>query len=224
MNHHLLAALPVSPAGLLAFGLTALVIIVAPGPSVLFVVGRALAHGRTVAIASALGGTLGSLALCGLVVSGLGTLIAASAVVFTTAKVIGAIYLCYLGIQAIRHRRRLSIGGTRAFPAQERGVVLRSARQGFVVGVSNPKTLVFFGAVLPQFVDAGRGHPATQMAVFALLFCMLAALSDSVWALAAGTARNWFARSDRRLRAVGGAGGVAMIGLGVGLAVTGRAD
>jgi threonine/homoserine/homoserine lactone efflux protein len=84
--------------------------------------------------------------------------------------------------------------------------------------------MVFFAAVLPQFVDRDSGHVAAQMLLLGLVFNMIALASDSVWGLAASTARDWFARSPRRLAAVGGAGGVAMIGLGVTVAATGRKD
>jgi threonine/homoserine/homoserine lactone efflux protein len=96
--------------------------------------------------------------------------------------------------------------------------------EGFAVGVTNPKSIVFFAAVLPQFVDRGQGHVAAQMLFLGLVFDVIAVISDSVWGLIAGTARNWFARSPRRLAVVGGVGGLTMIGLGITVAVTGRKD
>ena len=93
-----------------------------------------------------------------------------------------------------------------------------------VVGATNPKVLVLFVALLPQFTDPAGGSPATQMLVLGLLFAVLAATLDSVWGLAAGAARDWFATSPARLRRVGGAGGLMMIGLGATLALTGRRD
>jgi threonine/homoserine/homoserine lactone efflux protein len=101
---------------------------------------------------------------------------------------------------------------------------LRAARQGVLVGLTNPKAAVFFGAILPQFVDRTRGHVPLQMVVFATMFSTMALVCDSLWGVAAGTARDWFARSPRRLAVVGGAGGLAMVGLGLGIAVTGRTD
>lgn len=207
-------------AHLLGFSAAAMVLILAPGPSVLFVVGRALSYGRTVAVASALGGTLGSFVLAGLVAVGLGTVIAASAVIFLALKVIGGLYLCYLGIQALRRRGDLAIEVPDREPG--RSAHLAAARQGFVVGLTNPKTLIFFAAVLPQFVVPEAGSAASQMLLFAVIFCVLAAVSDSAWGLAAGSARDWFARSPRRLRTVGGIGGATMIGLGVGLVAAGN--
>lgn len=95
---------------------------------------------------------------------------------------------------------------------------------GFVVGVTNPKTIVFFVAALPQVVDTAAGHVLPQMLVLGVVFLAIAVVSDSVWALAASMARDWFAQSPGRIAALGGAGGVAMVGLGVSLAFTGRKD
>ena len=95
-------------------------------------------------------------------------------------------------------------------------------RQGFVVGVTNPKAFMILGAVLPQFVDRGVGHVQAQMLLLGLLAFTIGLLSDSLWALIASQLRTWFARSRRRGEAVGAAGGVSMIGLGVGLAVAGE--
>lgn len=207
-------------AHLLAFVGAALLLIVVPGPSVLFVVGRALAHGRSVAVASALGGTLGSFLLAVLVAVGLGAAISRSAGFFLALKIIGGLYLCFLGVQAIRSRGDLDLD---AGTGERRGAAhLRSVRQGVVVGLTNPKNLVFFAAVLPQFVVPAAGSTTRQMLIFAVIFCLIAAISDSIWGLVAARARDWFARSPRRLRAVGGAGGVTMIGLGVGLVAAGR--
>jgi threonine/homoserine/homoserine lactone efflux protein len=91
-----------------------------------------------------------------------------------------------------------------------------------VVGVSNPKAIVFFAAVLPQFVDPSAGHVPVQMLGLGVVFVAIAVLSDSTWALAAGTARAWIARSPRRLELIGGAGGLVMIGIGASLALTGH--
>ncbi len=92
------------------------------------------------------------------------------------------------------------------------------------MGVTNPKTLVFFAAVLPQFVDRDQGRVAAQMLLLGLVFNVIAVACDSLWGLLAATARDWFATSPRRLSLVGGTGGLAMIGLGVTVAVTGRKD
>lgn len=95
---------------------------------------------------------------------------------------------------------------------------------GFAVGVANPKTMVFFAAVLPQFVDRSQGHVSAQMLLLGLVFNVIAVVFDSAWGLVAASARSWFANSPRRLALVGGVGGLTMIGLGVTVAATGRKD
>jgi threonine/homoserine/homoserine lactone efflux protein len=129
------------------------------------------------------------------------------------------VYLGYLGVQAIRHRRALS-AALRA-PA-ERKSIGRIIGDGIAVGVTNPKSIVFFAAVLPQFAAPAAGHVPAQMLLLGAVFMAIAVLCDSTYALAAGTARAWLARSPRRLELVGGAGGLVMIGIGASLALTGR--
>jgi threonine/homoserine/homoserine lactone efflux protein len=204
----------------LAFGLASLVIIVIPGPSVLFVVGRALAYGRRTALLSVVGNELGALVVAGAVAFGVGAVVERSVVVFTAVKLCGAAYLVFLGVRALARGR--AHGATEEVLAERGG--LRAALDGFLVGVANPKTVVFFAAVLPQFADPGRGDVPGQLLVLGLIFVSIALVCDSAWSLAAGGARAWFGRSPRRLRLVGGAGGLAMIGLGIGVAVTGRRD
>jgi threonine/homoserine/homoserine lactone efflux protein len=207
------------PSGrLLAFAVVALIIIVIPGPSVLFVVGRALAHGRRVAFASVLGNETGSLVLVVLVAAGVGPLVERSELIFTALKLAGAAYLVFLGARAFLQRRRHLLAEQAEAP---RGWA-RAVLQGFLVGVSNPKTAVFFAAILPQFVARSRGDVFVQMLVLGAVFALIATVSDGVWGLVASGARDWFGRSPRRLELVGGTGGLAMIGLGITLAVTGR--
>src|ERR1700722_5148623 len=103
---------------------------------------------------------------------------------------------------------------------------LRAVRDGFVVGVANPKTIVFFVAGLPEFTTTAPGHlpvPA-QMLILGALFPVIALVLDSAWAAIAGTARQWLVGSPRRLALIGGTGGLVMIGLGVSIAATGRKD
>jgi len=210
---------------LLGFAALSLVLVLIPGPSVLFVLGRALAHGRRTALGSVLGNGIGAYALATLVSVGLGEVVARSAMVFTALKLAGAAYLVFLGVKAWRHRAALSMSAVdaeKAPPANRSD--LRTLWEGFVVGVTNPKTMVFFAAVLPQFVDRDAGRVHEQMLLLALVFTVLALICDSMWAIGASAARSWFASSPRRLAAVGGTGGLAMIGLGVTVAVTGRAD
>lgn len=206
---------------LLAFAAMSFLLIVIPGPSVLFVVGRALAQGRRAALTTVVGNTLGAYALVVAVALGVGSVVERSVLVFTALKLVGAAYLVYLGVKAVRQRRSLHAAFTGDGPAHGG---LRTLWEGFAVGVANPKTIVFFAAVLPQFVDREQGHVVPQMLLLGLVFNAIAVISDSVWGLAAATARTWFARSPRRLAMVGGVGGLSMIGLGVTVAATGRAD
>lgn len=208
---------------LLAFAAMSLVVIVIPGPSVLFVIGRALTHGRRTALATVLGNLVGSYLLVVAVAWGLGALVESSAAVFMGVKLAGAAYLVYLGVQAVRHRGEMRAADVAA-PAGERRGDLRTVLDGVFVGVTNPKGLVFFAAVLPQFVDHSAGHLPLQMMVLGLVPVAIGMITDTLWGLGASAARSWFARSDRRLSMVGGAGGFAMIGLGVTVAATGRAD
>ncbi|MFF4983882.1 LysE family translocator [Streptomyces sp. NPDC001046] len=189
-----------------------LVVIAIPGPSVLFVVGRALAHGRRTALATVAGNLLGSYVLVLAVALGLGTLVQSSTTVFTVVKLAGAAYLVHLGVQAFRHRGRLRADV--AAGAGERRGDLRTVLDGLVVGATNPKGLVFFAAVLPQFVDHAAGHVPAQMMVLGLIPAGIGLICDTAWGLGASAARTWLAGSDRRLSAIGGAGGVALIGLG----------
>jgi threonine/homoserine/homoserine lactone efflux protein len=211
----------VSTGQLAAFAVASLILIVIPGPGVLFVIGRALAHGRRTALASVAGHAAGNGVVAVCVALGVGAVVQRSDTVFTVVKLAGAAYLIWLGVQAFRKRKDLASVLTRA--AAPRGTV-RAAREGFVVGVTNPKAVILFAAVLPQFVDRPAGHVPAQMLVLSAMSIAIGLGSDSCWGLVASTVRSWFARSPRRLGLVGGVGGLAMIGLGVTLAVTGRKD
>lgn len=206
-------------AAIVTFLLGSLVFVLVPGPSVLFILGRAIALGRRAALATAAGNLAGVLLLVVGVSFGIGTLVERFAVALTVLKLLGAAYLVWLGVHAFRHRGELA--GALTDPAR-RPRAGRAFREGVVVGVTNPKAIVFFAAVLPQFADPARASPAAQMLVLGLLFCALASGTDGAWALAAGTARDWLARSPARLRRLGGAGGLIMIGMGLGIAATGR--
>lgn len=206
---------------LLAFGAMSFLLIVIPGPSVLFVIGRALAHGRRAALTTVVGNTLGAYVLVAAVAFGIGPIVERSVIVFTALKLAGAVYLIYLGVKAFRERDSLSTALTADSPARN---PLRTLWDGFAVGVSNPKTIVFFAAVLPQFIDPIRGHIVVQMLTLGMIFNVIALVSDSLWGIVASQARDWFGRSPRRLSLVGGVGGLTMIGLGVTVAVTGRKE
>jgi threonine/homoserine/homoserine lactone efflux protein len=210
-----------SSSSLLAFSAAAFALIVVPGPSVLFVVSRALALGRRAALLTVVGNAAGAYVQVLFVAFGLGTVVERSIVVYETVKLAGAAYLVLLGVQAIRHRRRSAT-------AVDPTVTVRSSRRllrdGFVVGVANPKVIVFFAAILPQFVDEHGAPAGAQMAVLGLIFVGIALVSDSTWGVMSGSARQWFAGRPRRLERLTAFGGTVMIGLGVRLAVTRRAD
>lgn len=206
----------VPSSNLLAFTLAAIVIVVLPGPSVLFVIGRALSIGRVGALLSVVGNALGMFAQVLVIAAGLGAILERSVLALTIVKFAGAAFLVYLGVQAIRHRTRVS---EVVVTSRSRW---RSLIEGVVVGVTNPKSVVFFVAVLPQFVESASGSLPLQLVELGALFVTLALVCDSLWALGASAAREWFGRSPRRLSALGASGGVALIGLGVGLAITGN--
>ena len=210
-----------APSNLLAFTAAAFALIIVPGPSVLFVVSRGVALGRRAALLSVLGNAAGfSIHVLGVAV-GLGAVVERSAAVFTTLKLAGAAYLVYLGVQAIRRRRALAaVLDAAALPRSGR----RLLGEGFVVGIANPKAIIFLAAILPQFVTRDGGPAGLQMLVLGLIFLVLALICDSTWAVAAGSARNALAASPHRLERMGGAGGLVMIGLGARLAFVGRAD
>jgi Putative threonine efflux protein len=202
---------------LLTFAIAAALLIALPGPSVLFVVGRTLALGRRAGLLSVVGNESGMLVQTALVALGVGAIVAQSIVVLTVIKFAGAAYLVFLGIQAIRHRRDVTVPVEQAPPRS----TLRLLGEGFVVGITNPKSIIFFVAILPQFVVPSAGAIPLQLAQLGLVFVLLALVMDSIWVLTAGAARQWFARSPKRLSQLGVAGGVVMIGLGGALAVTG---
>ena len=207
---------------LAAFTALAFALIVVPGPSVMFVVSRAVALGRRAAITTVVGNAVGVYVQVLLVAIGLGAIVERSIAVFTVIKFLGAGYLVWLGIQAIRHRHQLAdtFNETDADTRLPRSVF----RDGFIVGIANPKAIVFFAAILPQYVNRNGAPPQIQMLILGLVFVVVALVSDGAWGVAAGTARNWFARSPQRLSRLGAIGGAAMIGLGVQLAVTQRKD
>lgn len=206
---------------LLTYVVTIFVLIVIPGPSVLFVVSRGVALGRRAALATVLGNTAGLAVLVVVVSLGLGSIVQESVTVFTVIKLAGAGYMVFLGIRMFRDRHALA----RMLDASvaPKGMQ-RMLREGFVVGVSNPKALMLLTAVLPQFVDRSTGHVPLQLLLLGAISLVVGLFSDGTWAVVSGTARLWLARSPRRLELIGGVGGLVLIGLGVRLALTGRKD
>ena len=206
---------------LLAFTLTTVVFIAIPGPSVLFVVSRSVVHGSAAGVATVAGNTAGVFTQIVAVAFGIGPLVERSITLFTILKLAGAAYLVFLGVQAIRHRRALAD----ALGVQpERKTLARIMLDGFSVGVTNPKAIVFFAAILPQVVDRTAGDVPVQLILLGLILAGIALISDSTYALVAGWVRNWLASSPKRMEALGGAGGLAMIAIGTRLAFTGRHD
>jgi threonine/homoserine/homoserine lactone efflux protein len=207
----------------LAFAALVSVVVAIPGPSVLFTISRALTVGRRAALLTVAGNELGLCVQVIAVAFGVGAVLERSAQILTVVKFAGAAYLVFLGVQAIRHRTSMA----EALAAQVQPVTSpRAVRDGFMVGVANPKSLVFFVAVLPEFTSSAPGHlpvPA-QLLILGALFPVIALVLDSAWAAIADTARRWLVRSPRRLALIGGTGGLVIIGLGISVAVTGRTD
>jgi threonine/homoserine/homoserine lactone efflux protein len=220
MSDHVFVSLP---SQLVAFVLASILFIQVPGPSLLFTIGRALTVGRRDALLSAFGNGLGVFGQIVALAIGLGALVAASATAFTVLKLAGAAYVVYLGVEAIRHRgdARLAMAAMSGTPRSTSA--WGSIRTGIVVGITNPKTLVFFAAFLPQFIDASASA-TPQLLGLGALFCAMAIASDSCWVIAASRARDWFARKPQRLDHLGATGGVMMIGLGATLATTSSAS
>jgi threonine/homoserine/homoserine lactone efflux protein len=202
------------------FLLTVYVLILIPGPSVLFVVSRGVALGRRAALATVLGNAMGFAVQLTLVAIGIGSIVARSDAVFTALKLAGAAYLVYLGLRNIRDRKALAriFGTTEVAPKSLR----RTVREGFFVGATNPKGVIIFTAVLPQFIDRSAGHVTLQLLTLGAICLVIALLSDGAWAIASGSARHWLGRSSRRLELLSATGGAMLVGLGVALAVTGR--
>jgi threonine/homoserine/homoserine lactone efflux protein len=181
---------------LVLFGAAALALIVVPGPAVLYIVAQSIDRGRLAGIVSALGVATGGLVHVTAAAIGLSSLLVSSATAFSVVKYAGAAYLVGLGLWTLLHRRDEAAG---AIPKERK--LSRRYWQGVVVNVLNPKTALFFFAFLPQFVDPEKGSAALQIGVLGLVFVVLAVLSDSLWALAAGTASERL-RGNRRFLAV----------------------
>ena len=199
-----------SAANILGFTLLAIVIIVVPGPGVLFAVGRALVLGTKPALISVLGNALGVGVQIVVVALGLGVLIQSSPTAFFAIQVAGAIMIGYLGIRAIMQRTE-SLEDASARP-HSRSTILK---ESVVVGLTNAKTLVFFLAALPSFVAVEDGDPILQMLFLGALFSAIGIASDSAYAIAAGKARDWLATSAKRLTVFRGVGGLALTLLGI---------
>jgi threonine/homoserine/homoserine lactone efflux protein len=207
------------PASLAVFVVAALALLVVPGPAVLYVVARSIHHGRRAGLASVLGIHVGTLVHIGAATLGLSALVLSSAVAFTAVKIAGAIYLVGLGLWTFLSRHAetdVALGGERN--------LRRAFAQGIVVNVLNPKTALFFLAFLPQFVDPDASHPAVQIAFLGVLFALLGLVTDSIWAIAAGTAGGVLRRSQRFARSQRYVTGTVYVGLGVATAFAGGSE
>ena len=203
----------VFPTRLWEYLVAALVIILAPGPSVLFTIARAIAWGRATAVATVAGNVLGAFTLSLVVAFGLGPILQRSHLFFTSVQLFGGCYLIYMGIAAIKHSQIHALDMTAQ--GDIRPTSWRSARDGYWVGALNPKGMVFFAAILPQFVDRSIGHVTSQLVVMGAIFAILAFICDGSWGLLAGTIRNWLATEIKRLVRMRITGGTVMISLGL---------
>ncbi len=203
----------VIPSRIWEYVVAAVVIILAPGPSVLFVIARAIAWGRATAVATVAGNVLGAFTLSVVVAVGLGPLLQRSHLFYIIIQILGGLYLIYLGIDAIRHSPMHAEDMTNQ--GDIRPSKARSMRDGFWVGALNPKGMVFFAAILPAFVDRAKGHITSQLMLMGAIFAVLAFVSDGGWGVLAGTIRGWLATEIRRLVTMRIVGGCVMILLGI---------
>lgn len=201
------------PTRLPEYIIAAMIIILAPGPSVLFIIARAIAWGRKVAVMTTLGNVSGAFALSSTVAVGLGPILQHSHIAYMTVQIAGGGYLIYLGRDAIA-KRAIHAEDMRKVESVEPSL-WHCIRDGFWVGALNPKGLVFYAAVLPAFIDVERGHVVQQLFLLGALFSILAFFSDGTWGLIAGTARAWLAHEISRLEKLRLAGGIVMVILGL---------
>lgn len=200
------------------FATAALLLIVAPGPAVMYIVARSVAQGRTAGLVSVLGIQIGALVHVTAAALGLSALLMASATAFTVVKYLGALYLVWLGIRTLRDAGRDDPDGAH-FRAQP---LARIFRQAVVVSTLNPKTALFFFAFLPQFVNPARGGVPLQIIALGAIFVAIAIVSDSIYALLAGSAGDWLRQRPRFWRAQRRFAGSAYIALGIVTVLTGR--
>jgi threonine/homoserine/homoserine lactone efflux protein len=201
------------PSRIVEYVAAAMVIILAPGPSVLFVIARAIAWGRKTAVFTVAGNVTGAFFLSTFVAFGLGPVLQNSDMAYIAVQWGGGLYLIYLGVDAIKHRKAHAADMTNQGDIAPS--IRRSIRDGFWVGALNPKGLVFYAAVLPQFIDRDRGQVTGQLILLGAIFSLLAFISDGSWGLLAGTARQWLATDPRRLEKLRATGGIIMMILGL---------
>lgn len=206
----------ISHSSLLLFVTGGVVILVIPGPAVMYVVSRSIGHGRAAGLVSVMGIVVGTLFHVVAATLGLSALLASSALAFQFVKYLGAAYLIYLGIKTLRR-------GDAQLVETAKGELrlVHLFGQGVLVNLLNPKTALFFLAFLPQFVDPARGHATLQILQLGVLFAVMGWCSDSMWALAAGTVAQGFRSKARLRRAQRNLSGGALIALGLASAFSG---
>jgi threonine/homoserine/homoserine lactone efflux protein len=198
------------PATLIAFSAAALVLLLIPGPAVLYIVSQSVEHGRRAGLTATLGVHTGTMVHLTAAALGLSAILVSSSLAFTTVKLLGAAYLIYLGLRAL-----LGADDPETAPAAREVRLGRIFRQGVLVNVTNPKTALFFFAFLPQFLDRGAGRLPLQIAVLGLVFTCIGLVTDSSWALASGLAAGWIKGNARFTRIQRRISGCIFIGLGL---------
>jgi len=193
------------------FAVAATLLLLTPGPAVLYVVARSVEQGRIAGLASVFGITTGTLVHVLASTLGLSALLASSALAFALVKYAGAAYLIYMGVRRI-FKRTDTPASSLKLPRRSLG---RLYRDGFIVNLLNPKTALFFLAFLPQFVDPARGAVPMQIAFLGLLFTLMGLTNDGLYALVAGTAGGWVRRQSRYMDWERYVTGGVFIGLGV---------
>ena len=201
------------PSRLWEYLIATVLIILAPGPSVLFTIARAIAWGRVAALATVIGNAFGMFLVSVLVAFGLGPLLQSSKLFYNGIQWAGGAYLIYLGYAAIAASRVDAQGMQKTEGSKPS--FFTSLKNGFWVGVLNPKSVVFFAAILPQFVDQEKNNVTAQLLLLGAIFATIALISDGSYGLLAGTVRSWLAGDVKRLIFMRRFGGVVMIGLGV---------
>ena len=201
------------PSRLWEYLIAAILIMLAPGPSVLFTIARAIAWGRRAAVATVFGNATGMFLVSVLVAIGLGPVLQSSKPFYYAVQLLGGLYLIYLGYAAIAASKidAQSMTSTEGLKPS----IITSIRNGFWVGVLNPKSIVFFAAILPQFVDQEKDNVTAQLLILGAIFAAVALISDGSYGFLAGTVRNWLAGDVKRLIFMRRFGGVVMIGLGL---------
>jgi threonine/homoserine/homoserine lactone efflux protein len=202
---------------LVVFVTAAMVLLMIPGPAVIYIVTRSVDQGRKAGIASAAGIATGGLTHVIAATLGFSALLVSSATAYSAVRYVGAGYLVYLGIRKYLEHASSDGDAGHACPVPLRRVYANA----ILVQVLNPKSAIFFFAFLPQFVNPARGHVALQFLELGMLFSVMGLASDSSWAFAAGTASGWLRRNRRFVASQRYFAGTVYLGLGLATAMTG---